>query len=105
MRHLAKFESYEDYKDVFKARREERENQQINRMLGDAVMFQKMKLTKEVTKLEDSKRQIENQMDNDPFVASDPSPETNPIVVEYQGKISEIDAEIAILREKIANLE
>lgn len=104
MRHLKKFESYENYKDVFKSRREERDYQQITQMLNNAMLFQRMKLIQDIEKLDKRKKEIENAMDNDPYVKSDPNPETNSVVIDYQAKISQIDAEIAIKREKISSL-
>lgn len=106
MKRLQKFEAFSDeHNAIMKSRREEQADKQINHMLTNAIMFQRMKLTQQVEKLEKEKVELVDAKNNDRFVKSNPDQETNPVLVEYLSKISDIDNAIAQLQKKIDELK
>jgi len=103
MKQIKNFESF--LEKGFKSRKEEQDHKSIDYMLNNAIMFQEIKLRKEKEKLEAEKLALETERDNDSYVKADPNTDTNPVLVEYVAKISEIDAKIAEIDTKMQALK
>lgn len=93
-----------DYRDVLKKRKEIEDDKSINYMLKNALLFRRMKLTDEMEQLEKEKAKIIIERDADPYTANHDL-ETNPVLQEYEEKISNIDTKIEELKTKIEELK
>lgn len=108
MRKIKKFDKFceaVDVRAILKQRKEQDDNKKVDHMLKNALLFRRIKLTDQIEALEKRRNELMIEIAEDPYVKTNPNPETNPVLAEYNKMLADIDLEIAEISKKIEDLK